>query len=96
MEFLIEFLPIAIYFLLIILIIIGIIIGIKLIITMNKVESIIENVETKVNSLNGVFNILEMASCKISGVYERITDFFIGLADKLFFKKKEREEDENE
>lgn len=96
MEFLTDFLPIVIYFLLIALIIIGIIIGIKVIITMNKVEDIIDNVETKVNSLNGLFNIVEMASSKISGIYERIADFFIGIVDKLIFKKKERKEDEDE
>ncbi|MBE6148412.1 MAG: hypothetical protein E7167_02835 [Firmicutes bacterium] len=87
MEVLNQVLPIVIYILLIGLLVIGIIIGIKLIITMNKVEKIIDNVENKVNSLNGVFNIIEMASGKITGVYERIIDIITGVVNKLFLRK---------
>lgn len=87
MEALSQILPIVIYILLIGLLIIGIIIGIKLIITMNKVERIVDNVENKVNSLNSVFNIIEIASGKITGVYERIIDFVSSIIDKLFIGK---------
>lgn len=91
-----QVLPIVIYILLIGLLIIGIIIGIKLIITMNKVERIIDNVENKVNSLNSIFNIIEIASGKITGVYERIIDFISGIIDKLFIGKGNRKEDDYE
>ncbi|MBQ6840711.1 MAG: hypothetical protein IJO63_01160 [Bacilli bacterium] len=87
MEMLKEVLPIFIYILLIALLIIGIIIGIKLIITMNKVERIVDNVENKVNSLNGLFNIIEVTSGKITGVYERVIDFVSGIIDRLFIGK---------
>lgn len=96
MEFLNGVLPIIIYILLIGLLIIGIIIGIKLIITMNKVEKIVNNVEGKVNSLNGLFNIIEITSGKITGVYERIIDIISGVVDKLFIGKGNRKEDDYE
>ena len=44
MEFWLTFLPLVIYILLIILLTIGIILGIKTIITMNKVEKVVDNV----------------------------------------------------
>ncbi|MBE6155275.1 MAG: hypothetical protein E7164_00785 [Firmicutes bacterium] len=91
-----QILPIVIYILLIGLLIIGIIIGIKLIITMNKVEKIVNNVENKVNSLNGLFNIIEITSGKITGVYERIIDIVSGIVDKLFIGKGNRKEDDYE
>ena len=87
MEMLKEVLPIFIYILLIALLIIGIIIGIKLIITMNKVEKVVDNVEQKINSLNGLFNIIEVTSGKITGVYERVIDFVGGIIDRLFIGK---------
>ena len=87
MEMLKEVLPIFICILLIALLIIGIIIGIKIIITMNKVEKVVDNVEQKINSLNGLFNIIEVTSGKITGVYERVIDFVGGIIDKLFIGK---------
>ena len=96
MEILNQVLPIVIYILLIGLIIIGIIIGIKIIITMNKVEKIIDNVENKVNALNSVFNIIEVASGKITGVYERVIDIVSGVIDRLFIGKGNRKEDDYE
>ena len=91
-----QILPIVIYILLIGLLIIGIIIGIKLIITMNKVERIIDNVENKVNALNSVFSIIEVASGKISGVYERIIDIISSLIDRLFIGRGKRKEEDYE
>jgi len=75
---------------------IGIIIGIKLIITMNRIEKIVENVEKKMSILDGIFNIIESASSKVTGVYERVIDFFGGIVDKLFFRKSSRKEDDYE
>jgi len=87
MDFLSQFLPIIIYILLIGLIIIGIIIGIKLIITMNKVEKLVVNVEEKVNSLNEIFTIIQTTSGKITGVYSKVVEVCTSLVDKIFFRK---------
>lgn len=96
MEALQQVLPIFIYILLIGLLIIAIIIGIKLIITMNKVEKIVDNVEGKINSLNGIFNIIDLASGKVSCIYEKIIDILSGTVDKLFFSKKNRRDEDYE
>ena len=48
MEFLLQFLPIVIYFLLIIILVIGIVLGIKSIITITKVEKVVDDVNDKV------------------------------------------------
>ena len=91
-----QILPIIIYILLIVLIVISIIIGIKVIITMNKVEKVVDNIEQKVNSLNYIFGAIETTSMKLAGIYERILEFITGLVEKLFISKKTRKEDENE
>ena len=48
-----EFLPVVLYVVVITLVIILSILGVKLIMLVNKLNRISDNVETKVNSLNG-------------------------------------------
>ena len=96
MMFLSQVLPIIVYVLLIVFLVISIIIGIKLIITMNKVDKIITNVEDKINTFNGVFSIIEMASGRITGVYERIIDFIGGMIDRLFLSRSNGKEEDYE
>ena len=64
MDFWLSFLPIIIYILLIILLIVGIILGIKSIITINKVEKVVDDVNEKVESLNGLFQIVDFTADK--------------------------------
>ena len=96
LETLSHVLPIFIYILLIGLIIIGIIIGIKIIITMNKVEKVIDNIEGKVNSLNGLFNIIEVTSGKLTYAYDKVISFITSIVEKVFIKRKEREDEDYE
>ena len=58
MEFMNQFLPIVIYLLLIVLLVVAIIIGIKVITTMNRVEDILDDVNTKIRSLDKIFEII--------------------------------------
>lgn len=97
MEFLQSFLPIIIYILLIVLIIILIILGIKLLITMNKVEKIVDNVNDKLERLYPLFNILGYASDRVSFVFDKVFDFIDGIFTKLFSRNKSVEmEDDDE
>ena len=96
MEALNGILPIVIYILLIGLIIIGIVLGIKLIIAMNKIEAVIDDAKNKLDALDGIFNIIEVTSGKLTSVYETAVDFITGMVEKIFFRKKERIEDEDE
>lgn len=92
LEFLGEFLPIVVYILLIIILIIGIILGIKLIITMDKVEKVVDDVNEKVQSLNGFFSLIDFTTDKIA----LFSDVVVGALSSgiskifgLFGKKKE-------
>ena len=97
MDYLTHILPIIIYMLLIVFLIICIVIGLKLIKTMNKVDQIVDNVEGKVNSLNGLFNIIDKTSLKIAGIYEKSTDLITKFINKMLsFKNKRKDEDEDE
>lgn len=97
MDFWLSFLPIIIYILLIIILVIGIILGVKSIITIKKVEKVVDDVNEKVESLNGLFHIVDFTTDKIVSITDKVVDVVSGLASKLFFRKKlKEEEDENE
>lgn len=98
MDFWLSFLPIVIYILLIVLLIIGIILGIKSIITINKVEKVVDDVNEKVESLNGLFQIVDFTTDKLVSITDKVIDGISTLASRLFLKKKKnkKEEDENE
>lgn len=97
MEFLQIFLPIVIYFLLIIILIVGIILGIKFIRTTTKIEKVVDDVNDKVQSLNGLFSIIDFTTDKIVGLTDKLVDKISLLISKLFFRRnKERKEDKED
>ncbi len=96
MDFWLSFLPIVIYVLLIILLIIGIILGIKSIITINKVEKVVDDVNEKVESLNGLFQIVDFTADKLVSITDKVVDGVSTLASKLFFRKKKNKEEDME
>ena len=53
---LMEFLPMAVYILLIVLLIILIILGIKLIIVVDRTEKLMDDIQNKVSSFDSVFS----------------------------------------
>lgn len=91
MEFLSQFLPIIIYILLIIIIIVGIILGIKLIITIGKIERIVDDVNNKIERIAPVFDLFGIVSDKISGVASTVIGTIENLVMKLFLRNKEKE-----
>lgn len=95
MEFWLSFLPLVIYILLIALLIVGIILGIKTIITMNKVEKVVDNVNEKVESLNSIFSIIDFTTDKIAGFTDRVVEVASNLFSKFWFRKKIEKENKN-
>ena len=85
----IEMLPVIIYVLLIILLIILIVLGIKLIFVVDKTEKLLNDIQYKVDSFNGVFKLIDMTSNKISNGVSTIIENIIGLINKIFNKRKE-------
>lgn len=96
MEFLQNFLPILIYLLLIIILIVGIILGIKFIRTLTKVEKVVDDVNEKVQSLNGFFHVVDFATDKIVSLSDRVVDGVTLLISKLFFNRKGKNKKEEE
>lgn len=94
MEFLTSVLPIIIYILLIVLLVIGIILGIKLIITIDKVNYIVEDVSKKVEALDGFFKIINGVNNKFSLITDKISGFIMDLISKLPIFNKRKEDDE--
>jgi hypothetical protein len=94
-EFLNILLPILLYITGVILLIILIIIGLKFIRTMNKVEGIVDDVDNKVKSLNGLFKVIDITTDKLSIFTDKGVDLITNIL-KTIFKKKKRKEKENE
>lgn len=85
-----DFLPILLYVLGSILLVVLIILGIKLIITMNKIEIVVDDITKKVKSLDGLFSIIDMTTDKLAMLSDRVVDA-VSLFIKKIFKRKENE-----
>lgn len=96
-DFLNTLLPILLYTAGITLLIVLIIIGVKIIRTMNRVEDIVEDVDQKMKSLDGVFHIIDTTADKISFLTDKVVDVISSFVIKLFNKKynKTKETEEN-
>lgn len=89
-----EYLPVLIYILLCILIVLLIVISIKVIRAMNKVELIVNDVNEKVQSLNGIFSIIDSVTDKLSALTEIVSDSIIIFVKSIFNKRKKKIESE--
>lgn len=97
MESLIEVLPIILYVVAIILVIVFIILGIKLINTIDKANVILDDVEKKAKSLNGLFEVIDGVTDTLSVLSDTVVASVTSVIGKIFprkRKKKERIEDE--
>jgi predicted PurR-regulated permease PerM len=86
-------LPILLYIFGIILLIALIILVIRLIQVVNKVDKIADNVEDKVNSLNGIFKVIDKASDGVALISDQIINSIMKIIGR-FLKKKANKEDE--
>ena len=90
-----EVLPLIIYALLSILLVVLIILGIKLIDTVNKTNAVLDDIEKKSKSLDGIFATIDNVTDAVSLISDRLVDGIAGVVGKLFsFKKKKKEEEE--
>ena len=99
MEALKEVFPVILYGLLIILVIVLIILAIKMIGTLKKVDRVVDDVNEKAKSLNGVFSIIDHTTDALSGFGDKIVNLVTSGINALLSikkKKKEEEEDKNE
>ncbi len=97
LEFFQVYLPILIYILLIIVLIIGIILGVRLLGAMDKVDAVLDSMQRKVDSLNGLFNVIDFTTDKISMFSDKVVDVVSGFITKIGrFKKPKKYESEEE
>ena len=88
-----EALLVVLYLLGSILLVVLIILGIKLIITMNKIENVVDDINTKVKSLNGFFSMIDYTTDKLALISDRFVDTVSSLIKRIFVRK---DDDENE
>lgn len=84
MEYLSELLPIIIYILLIALIILLMIVSVKAIKALDKMQVVVDNVDRKVKTLDGVFEFIDTATDKVSLLSDKIIDGIAGAIEKVF------------
>jgi len=91
-----ETLTIIIYVLLIILIMVAITIGVKLIITLSKVNDLLDDVSEKIHSLDRVFEIVDTFNDKMSRVGDAVVGFVSGGVKRIFKNRKKSNKEEEE
>ena len=97
MEIFTQTLTVIIYVLLIILIGVLIAFVLRAFGTLKKLDSTIDDVNAKMNKLNGVFNIVDRSADAINMVTDKLTSSIVNGFGKLFSKKpKKKEEKEYE
>ena len=86
-------LPVLLYTFGIILLIVLIILGIRLIQILDRCDKVIDNVEEKVNSLNGIFSVINKTSYGLSMISDKVISGVVGMVSRIFNTKKDKEED---
>ena len=75
-----------------ILLVVLIILVVKLIITMNKIEDVVDDINTKVKTLNGFFSMIDYTTDKLALFSDKFVNVISSLIKKIFVRK---EEDQN-
>ena len=89
-----NLLTIILFIALIILVVIFIVLGIKLIKTLKKVDEVIDDVNFKMNKVNGVFEIIDRTTDYASTISDKIISGLSKFVNSLLKRKKGNEEDE--
>ena len=89
-----DLLTLVLFVSLIVLVIIFIVLGIKLIKTLKKVDEVIDDVNVKMNKVDGVFNIIDKAADYTSTISDKVIGGISKFINLLIFKKKGNDDDE--
>ena len=89
-----DVLPIILYVLGSILLIILIILGIKLIITMNKIENVVDDINSKVKTVDGFFSVIDFTTDKLAMISDKVVDTVTLFIKKIFRRKEEKNNNE--
>ena len=90
------FLPAILYICLIVLVIVFVVLGIRLIKLLDKAENVLDSLNTKIEKVDGVFEIIDKTSGYANKISDRIIDAIANFIGNILKKKKGRIEDEEE
>ena len=90
----VDTLTIVLYALGSILLVVLIILGIKLIITMNKIEGVVDDINKKVKTLDGFFSMIDFTTDKLAMLSDRFVDAATSLIKRLFRRKEDETNNE--
>lgn len=85
----VDALTIVLYVLGSILLVVLIILGIKLIITMNKIEVVVDDITKKVKTLDGFFSLVDTTTDKLTMLSDKFVEMTSSLVKKIFGRKEE-------
>ena len=80
--------------LLIVLVIILIVLSLKALDTLNKVDAILDNTKKKLENLDGVFNLVDTVSDKLTLVTDTVIGSIVSFITSIFNKKGKEDIDE--
>ena len=63
---------------------------------MNKIENVVDDINGKVRSLNGIFSVIDMTTDKLALLSDKTINFITDTIKKIFIKRKEKLEDNDE
>lgn len=63
---------------------------------MDKVDNVLDSMQRKVDSLNGLFNVIDFTTDKISAFSDRVVDVVSGFITRIGKKRKPKYESEEE
>ena len=89
-----ELLTLVLFVALIVLVIIFMFVGIKLIGTLKKVDEVIDDVNGKMNKVNGVFDIIDKTTDYAATISDKIISTVSNFVNVLIRKKRGNDEDE--
>ena len=85
----VDALTVVLYVLGSILLVVLIILGIKLIITMNKIEVVVDDITKKVKTLDGFFSLVDTTTDKLAMLSDKFVEMTSSLVKKIFRRKEE-------
>ena len=89
-----ELLTLVLFVALIVLVIIFMFVGIKLIGTLKKIDEVIDDVNGKMNKVNGVFDIIDKTTDYAATISDKIISTVSNFVNVLIRKKRGNDEDE--
>ena len=85
----VDALTVVLYVLGSILLVVLIILGIKLIITMNKIEVVVDDIAKKVKTLDRFFSLVDTTTDKLAMLSDKFVEMTSSLVKKIFRRKEE-------